>query len=351
MAFLYVLEIDGSFGEGGGQILRTALSLSALTGTSVRIYNIRKRRPRPGLQPQHLSVVRALEMITDAKVKGAFLDSQELVFEPKTIKGGFFSINIGTAGAVTLLAQAILPVLLFAKEPSKVKIVGGTDVQFAPPADYFRFVFLRALSELGPRVKLTVQRRGYYPKGGGIVILDVSPLDYSIKPLNLLDQSPFSVFGMVHSGGLPEDIPRRMAAGARETLEERGFDVAEIEFDIRKRSEVLSPGCGITLWTDSMFIGASALGKKGVRAEVVGKSAANHLIREVESGAPIDSHLADQILLYLALANGTSRIRVSQFTSHFLTNAWVIEQFLPTQINVNKDTRIVEVKGTNFKRR
>ncbi len=347
----YVLEIDGSFGEGGGQILRTALALSALTGVPVRIYNIRKRRPRPGLQPQHLAVVRALETITEAKVKGAYLDSLELYFEPRTIKGGFYSVNIGTAGSVTLLAQAVLPVLLFAKEPTKLKIVGGTDVAMAPPADYFSNVFLRALSELGIRVRLTVQRRGYYPKGGGVVLLDVHPVEHSIKPMYLTEQQPFVVFGISHSGALPPDVASRQAEGAKKTLEEHGFEVGEIELDVRSRSEVLCPGSGIVLWSDSILIGSSALGRKGVRAEIVGKTAANLFVREVETGAPIDSHLGDQIVLYLALADGKSKIRVAQLTNHLLTNIWVLEQFLDTQISVNKDTRILEVKGINFRRR
>ncbi len=349
--FFSVMEVDGSYGEGGGQILRTALALSALTGTPVRIYNIRKKRPRPGLQPQHLAVVRALESITNASVSGAYLDSMEITFRPREIRGGVFSVNIGTAGSVSLLIQAILPVLLFAPEPSRVKIVGGTDVEKAPPVDYMIHVLLPFLARMGASVRLRLLRRGYFPKGGGVVILETHPVDV-LRPVRILDFSPGEIYGISHCGALPRHVAERQANAARKRLEEAGYE-AEIEVEVWQRSEVLSPGSGITLWLNNVPMGASALGRKGVVAEVVGKSAANYLLREMSSGAPLDRWMGDQVIPYIALAAGRSAVRVSQITLHTVTNMHVAEMFLRTKFDVEREegkTARIEVNGVGFKR-
>jgi len=344
-----VLEIDGSMGEGGGQVLRTALALSALTGTPVRIYNIRKKRPRPGLQPQHLAVVHALESITHASVSGAYLDSQEITFVPGKLRGGVFSINIGTAGSISLLMQAIIPPLLFAPEPSRVKITGGTDVEKAPTIDYVIHVLLPFLARMGASVRVRLVRRGYFPRGGGVVILEVHPVS-GLKSVRLTEFSRGEIYGISHCGGLPRHVAERQAKAAQKRLEEEGYE-ADIEIEVWQRSEVLSPGSGITLWMNNMAIGASALGRKGVVAEVVGKSAANYILRELAAQTPLDSHMGDQVIPYLALASGRSIVRVSRVTLHTLTNIQVTELFLRTKFYVEreegKQVRI-EVNGVGF---
>ncbi len=344
-----MIEIDGSFGEGGGQILRSALALSALTGTPVRIYNIRKKRPRPGLQPQHLAVVRALESITNASVSGAFLDSMEVTFRPREIKGGVYSVNIGTAGSVSLLIQALLPVLLFAPEPARVKIVGGTDVEKAPTIDYMIHVLLPFLARMGASARIRLIRRGYFPRGGGVVILETHPVDV-LKPVRMLEFTPGDIYGISHCGGLPRHVAERQAEAARKRLEQAGYE-AEIEIEVWQRSEVLSPGSGITLWVNGMAIGASALGRKGVVAEVVGKSAANYLLRELNARTPLDRHMGDQVIPYMALAAGRSAVRVSEITLHTITNMHVAELFLKTKFDVQREEgrkARIEVNGVGF---
>lgn len=345
------IEIDGSYGEGGGQILRTTLALSALTGKPVRIHNIRARRPRPGLQPQHLACVQALQRITNARVKGAALDSQELEFVPGEVRGGAYTINIGTAGSITLLLQCLIPPLSFAPEPSTLRIIGGTDVEHAPTYDYFAHVFVPWVRRMGVRVSTRLKRRGYYPKGGGEIIVEIQPAD-GIQPIRLVDfVEDFSIKGVSHAGALPEHVAQRQAEAAMKRLRGAGYD-AEIEVVTYSRSEVLCPGSGITLWTEEMPIGASSLGSKGVLAEVVGKRAANYLIHQLDARRPVDHHMADQLVPYMALASGTSEIRATEGTMHLVTNLWVVEQILGVKADVKREegrSIVLKIEGIGFK--
>jgi len=345
-----VLVIDGSYGEGGGQILRTALSLSALLGRPVRITNIRARRPRPGLQPQHLACVQALQRITSARVSGAHLDSTELEFFPGKVRGGSYTVNIGTAGSVTLLLHCVLPPLLFADAPSRLRVIGGTDVEHAPTYDYLANVFVPWIGRMGARVSVHLKRRGYYPRGGGVVEVEVEPVS-SLRPLRLTEfVEDFAVVGVSHAGALPEHVAERQRAAAEKRLRGAGYD-ANIEVVTYSRSEVLCPGSGITLWTDSMPIGASSLGSKGVVAEAVGKRAANYLIHQLDSRRPVDMHMGDQLIPYLALAEGKSVIRVTEATMHLVTNLWVVEQMLGVKAEVQREegrSVVVEIEGKAF---
>ena len=179
-----VVEIDGSMGEGGGQILRYSLSLSALTLKPVRIYNIRAKRSNPGLRPQHLTAVKALATITNAHVEGDRVGSMEIYFEPRRRRPGSYRFDIGTAGSISLVIQAILPTLLFSGGYTRVDITGGTDVSWSPPIDYMRYVFLHNLSLFGARVSIKLIRRGHYPRGGGRVILEVEPVKDYLNAIN-----------------------------------------------------------------------------------------------------------------------------------------------------------------------
>jgi len=345
-----VLVIDGSYGEGGGQILRTALSLSALLGRPVRITNIRARRPRPGLQPQHLACVQALQRITSARTSGAYLDSTELEFHPGKVRGGTYTVNIGTAGSVTLLLQCVLPPLLFADAPSRLRLIGGTDVEHAPTYEYFANVFLPWVRRMGAQVSVRLKRRGYYPKGGGEVEVDVRPVSV-LQPLRLVDfADDFTVVGVSHSGALPEHVAERQRAAAEKRLRGAGYD-ANIDVVTYSRSEVLCPGSGITLWTETMPIGASSLGSRGVVAEAVGKRAASYIIHQLDAGKPADLHFADQIIPYLALARGRSVIKATEATMHLVTNLWVVEQLLGVSTSVQREegrSVVVEVEGAAF---
>ncbi len=346
-----VLQISGSYGEGGGQILRTALSLSAVLGVPVRITDIRARRPRPGLQPQHLTAVQALQKITSARVSGATLDSMELYFEPKGIRGGRYVFNIGTAGSAVLVAQTVLLPLLFAESPSHVRIIGGTDVEHAPTVDYFEHVFLPWVRRAGAVVDFRLVRRGYFPKGGGIIEMDVEPVP-GLHSLRLVKEPSIAVIkGISHAGALPGNVAERQADAARKRLESAGYS-ADISTITYPRSHVLCPGSGVTLWSPDYPMGASSLGARGILAEVVGKRAANYFIHVADSGAPVDSHMGDQLIPYLALAAGESEMLVSEPTMHQVTNAWVVEQFLGKQIYFEREEggRVrVHVSGVGHK--
>jgi len=314
-----VIEIDGSFGEGGGQILRTAVALSCVTGKAVRIKKIRANRPKPGLAAQHLKGIEAAKIISGAEVEGLRLGSTEVIFRPGIVRGGEYRIDIGTAGSVTLIFQTILLPLLFADRESRVTVTGGTDVAWAPPVDYFKNVTLKALREMNAECQLQVLRRGYYPKGGGAVRLEVKPSEMRGVIFERLDEI---VKGVSHCQNLPEHVAVRQANSAREFLEERGIR-AEIKIEVLNG---LSTGSGIVLWNG--YKGSSALGEKGKRAEVVGLEAAESLYMELKSEAAFDAHLADQIMPFAAMADGRTEYTTSKVTMHQKSNAYVINSFL-----------------------
>ncbi|WP_456329073.1 RNA 3'-terminal phosphate cyclase [Archaeoglobus sp.] len=314
-----MIEIDGSFGEGGGQILRTAVALSCVTGKAVRIKNIRANRPKPGLAAQHLKGIEAAKIISNAEVEGLRLGSTEVVFRPRSVRGGEFRIDIGTAGSVTLIFQTVLLPLLFADRESRLTVSGGTDVAWAPPVDYFKNVTLRALREMSVECELKVLKRGYYPKGGGVVKLEAKPSEMRGVIFEKLDEM---VKGISHCQNLPEHVAVRQANSARGFLEERGVK-AKIKTEVLKG---LSTGSGIVLW--SGYKGGSALGERGKRAEIVGLEAAENLYRELKSEAAFDAHLADQVMPFAAMAKGSTEYTTSEVTMHQKSNAYVINSFL-----------------------
>ena len=301
-----MIEINGSFGEGGGQIVRTAVALSAVTGKPVRITNIRQGRSKPGLAAQHARAIMALAGICDARTSGATPGSSEIAFSPGEIRGGSHRVEIGTAGSVTLLMQCLLPALLRADAPSSLRIHGGTDVSWAPTVDYFKNVFLPALSSFGAKVSLEVLQRGYYPRGQGEVLLEVEPAKLKAGHLECRTcdtrQSTQSIVqGVSHCSNLPEHVAARQADSAVQMLSEAGFQ-AHVA---REALRLPSMGSGITLWSGCK--GASFLGERGLPAEKVGRRAAEELIIELKSKATVDVHLADQLIPYLALAGEATR--------------------------------------------
>lgn len=332
-----MIDIDGSFGEGGGQIVRTAVALSAVTGNSVRISKIRQGRPKPGLAPQHAHAILALAGICQAKTSGIAPGSSEISFYPGEVQGGNHEISIGTAGSVTLLLQCLLPALLQANAPSTISVQGGTDVQWSPTIDYFRNVFLPALERFGAKVSLELVKRGYYPQGQGRVVCHIEPselqaahLDARYTSNDSCDRSKMEVWGVSHCSNLPEHVARRQAAAAAGALQQSGFEAKIAQETLR----LPSTGSGITLWLRSSgaYLGASSLGKRGLPAEKVGKSAAEELIQELASCASTDVHLADQLVPYLALAGGSYSTR--EISLHTRTNIWTAGQFLQRKISI-----------------
>lgn len=339
-----MLEIDASYGEGGGQLLRTAVALAAITGTPVQLSRVRAGRAKPGLAPQHLAAVRAVAQICGAQLEELALGAQELRFEPGALRAGSFEFDIGTAGSITLLLQALLPVLLRAPGPSEVLVRGGTDVRAAPPLDYFTHVLLRLLRPMGVNVQLQERRRGYFPRGGGEVQLRVAPA--RLQALRLESAGELvAVHGMAHVANLPLHIAERMRDAAQARLAPRSRPV-HIETRVLGPAQAIAQGGAIVLWaqTQHSTLGAGRVAERGLRAEVLGEAAAADLQAELDSGAAVDVHAADQLLIYTALAEGESRYSTREVSRHAQTAMWLIEQFLPRRFRT--ETQAVGVAIT-----
>jgi len=329
-----MIDIDGAHGEGGGQLLRTAVALAAITGQELRVHSVRARRTNPGLAPQHLAAVKAVAALCDARVEGLQLRSQEIVFHPERLRGGVFRFDVGTAGSTTLVLQAVLPVALRCPERLVLEITGGTEVSGAPPLDYFRCVFLPLLSLMGGHVSLDVVRRGYYPRGGGEVRVEVAP-GTRLRPLVLEARgAPSEVRGIAQIANLPAHITARMARAAQEALPP--VPAPQIEQQLLSWPQAIGQGGAIVLWAycGDGVLGAAATAQRGVPAERLGEEAGGALRAEIESGATLDTHAADQMLVYAALANGASHFTARTLSSHARTTMWLIEHFLPVEFGV-----------------
>jgi RNA 3'-terminal phosphate cyclase (GTP) len=328
-----MIEIDGSFGEGGGQIIRTSLGLSALTNQPCKIFNIRKGRPNPGLQPQHLTAVNALAEICDAGLSGACLRSEELVFNPDKITGGEFSWDVQTAGSVTLVLQALLPAAACSRKSFVFNIRGGTNVPWSPSFEHLKRVFCYYLSGMGIKIKVDLLSHGFYPKGGGFVKLTLSPSE--LRPLNLDNRGDFEkidIWSIASSDLRHANVAERQV---------KGFKNCFVDLKIGKIHEVyVESACsGSSIHAHAHFtnckLGAQALGAPKKSAENVGTECAKNLIAELQSSSAADSHTFDQLLPYIAIVGGSLRFR--EMTSHAKTNIWVIEKFLPVKFVVKGD--------------
>lgn len=329
-------EIDGSYGEGGGQLVRTAVALSAMTGRAIALRNIRARRPKPGLAAQHLTAVRAVAALCRAEITGLELGAREFTFRPGGLHGGHFDFNVGTAGSVILVLQAVLPAAFACGAPIHLRLTGGTDVKAAPPLDYFRYVLLPLLARMGLSVNVTVLRRGYYPRGGGEIEVSLPPVK-QLLPLSL--DTPGTVHeieGIIHTANLPGHIAERMRQAALHKL--NGFEKAHIDCQRLGRNEAIGQGGTIVLWarTPRVLLGAAATAERGVPAERIGGEAAQALSDEISAGATVDIHASDQLLIYLALAQGASRLLLRSFTSHAQTTLWLLRQFLPLRFQTTQ---------------
>ncbi|MEE8167866.1 MAG: RNA 3'-terminal phosphate cyclase [Candidatus Hydrothermarchaeales archaeon] len=344
-----MIHIDGSYGEGGGQILRSSIALSSLLGEPIRIDNIRVNRPKPGLAQQHLTGIEAMQRLTDAEIKGLKLGSTEVEFSPSSLHGGSYSIDIGTAGSISLVLQVVSLPCAFTDSAVELNIIGGTDVAWSPPIDYMKEVFYPSISKMGCRTNLEILKRGYYPRGGGRVNVRISPMK-RLMPLDLTERGKFlKVMGVAHSLNLPEHIVKREAKAAKRVLKDYSCHIS-LEY-----GRGTSTGTGIVLWAffENSILCASSLGKPGKPAEKVGEEAARSLLNEIEANASIDLHLGDQIIPYLALAEGESRIFVGELTNHLKTNIYVVEKILNTKFKILTHERgyTITVDGIGFEKR
>jgi RNA 3'-terminal phosphate cyclase (ATP) len=349
---MVMITINGAQGEGGGQVLRTSLSLAALTGRTVRIYDIRAGRSRPGLRPQHLTVVRALAMICRAHVDGAEIGSQQLTFRPQGApQAGDYQFDVndaaphGSAGSVTLIAHALLWPLLFAAGPSRVILQGGTHVPFSPPFHHLADVAQPAFARFGADCEVNLEAWGWLPAGEGEIGLDVAPLS-SLAPVTFERVPPERVRGVAAVTNLPAHIPQRMARRADNLLRAAGLETA-IQ-PLRERGA--GPGAGIYLWLPQAGFGS--LGRKGLPADKVAEAAVAELLAFVENeGAAVDDHLADQLLIPMALARGRSTFTTHRISRHTTTNAAILRQWLGVEIAIVGETGApgrITVEGVGY---
>ncbi len=333
-----MLELDGA--DAGGQFVRTALSLSALEDRPVRIENVRGGRSTPGLRPQHLAALETMATVCDAELSGTDVGSRTVTFDPAGISGGRYSVDIGTAGSVTLLFDALMPLATRLSSRLSVTVTGGTDVKWSPPLDYLRYVKLPLLCRHGLDATVEVSHRGFYPEGGGEATLHLGPS--TPEPIDLEERGGLEavrIYSTEADALADRGVAHRQAEGALERLdlESEGLEVAE-------RVEVTSaspgPGSAVVIRVDcgDSLAGFSALGERGKPAEDVGEDAADATNRFFEGDTPVDEHLGDQLLVFLALAGG--RVRLPAVTEHVRTSLALLEEF-GVAIDLEEGTRTV----------
>ena len=327
-----MINVDGSIGEGGGQVLRTCLSLSLITNTAFYISNIRAGRKKPGLSAQHLKSVEAAARIGKASVEGAHLRSTSLFFSPDKIEAGNFKIEIGTAGSTSLLLQSICIPLCLANANSNITITGGTHVPWSPSFDYLKHNWSTFLNKFGYDVSLDLQTAGFYPQGGGQIVANIRP-SKSINSLNLTERGKLI---QIRGYSAVANLNRKIAVRQRQQVLRRiGYryklnDIRIIDLDARNKGTTI---CLIGEFEHSQCC-YFALGELGKPAEKVADEAVDQMEKFLATDAAIDEFLADQILLPLSLADNKSTFTTAKITNHLITNAKVIEQFLPVTINI-----------------
>ena len=345
-----MLQIDGSYGEGGGQIVRYAIALSVLTKKPVEIFNIRKKRPNPGLRPQHHAAISCMKSLCNAETEGLSIGSLKLKFSPEKVQSAEYKFDIGTAGSIILVFQACILSSLQTTGPITIKLTGGTDVKWAPSWDYFTHVFLPLIQKMGVTIDANLMKRGYYPKGGGEAVLTIHPIE-KLKPLQLKEKQEFNeIKGIIHIANLPDHISKRMKHAAMKVAVKNNLKSC-IEID---KAASFSSGTGITVWSksDSAVLGSTVLGEKGVTSEKIGENAANQLIKEIKSGSTIDTYAIDQILPYMIIAKDETVCRVRELSNHTKTNMWLAHQFFKEkklfEIGNKNGLQVVKVSGIGY---
>ena len=331
------LTLDGAHGEGGGQIVRTALTLAVALRRALTLTSIRARRPKPGLRPQHLTVVRALAAIGDAEVTGDALGSTALSFAPHALRAGGYRFDVGaergSAGAVSLLCQALILPLALARAPSRLALIGGTHVPWSPPVHYLTEVFFPALRAIGIEATVDLRRWGWYPAGGGEIHVTVTP---ACTLAGFVAEAPAvrpAIAGISAVSRLPRSIAERQRRRVEERLSTAGL---ACEIALEEDATALGPGTLVFLSLRGRA-GFSALGRRGLPAERVADQAVDELLDYLASGAAVDAHLADQLVAFLALASSPSSFTCPTLSRHLRTVAWTVQQFLPASIELGEE--------------
>jgi RNA 3'-terminal phosphate cyclase (ATP) len=330
-----MLTIDGSAGEGGGQILRTALTLSMVTGKPVRIEKIRAGRPKPGLLRQHLTAVKAAAGISGAKVSGAEIGSGALTFSPGPVGAGEYAFAVGTAGSATLVLQTVLPALIIAPSPSRLVLEGGTHNPAAPPFDFLVKCFLPLINRMGASVSARLERAGFYPSGGGRFEVSITPVAH-LSALQILEKAPVR---KITARSIVANLPRSI--GEREVkLIGRLLSLPEASLIVEELRGAPGPGnvALVEIEMDDHTEVFTGFGRFGVRAEVVATAVAQEARSYLASAAPVGKYLADQLLVPMAIA-GSGRFRTGPLSRHATTNIDVIRQFLDMEIEATEDPK------------
>ncbi|MDB5385864.1 MAG: 3-terminal phosphate cyclase [Planctomycetaceae bacterium] len=325
-----MLEIDGSMGEGGGQILRTSVALSILTQTPIRITRIRAGREKPGLQRQHLVAVQAAARVSNAEITGDELQSSELTFRPNQVTPGVYRFSTGSAGSTTLVLQTLLPVLWSAQGPSRLTLEGGTHNPFAPPFDFLANAFIPMLERMGPRIGIRLDRHGFYPRGGGSIDVEITP-SAKLQPISLVERGPrldFQAEAVVV--GLSKDIADREVATLRRHLNWPGDQIfAKVHPDRFGVGNYIA----VTLKNENVCEVQTAIGQRGVRGEDMARLVAKQVQRHLCANVPVGEYLADQLLLPMALAGKGEFVTLTP-SLHTTTNIEIIQKFLNVKFDV-----------------
>ncbi|MDE1861287.1 MAG: RNA 3'-phosphate cyclase [Thaumarchaeota archaeon] len=322
------IRIDGSFGEGGGQIIRSAVTLSAITGRPVEIENIRKNRKVPGLRPQHMLGVKILSKVFNARVEGLHVNSTSLRFEPSEGADMELEEDVGTAGSIPLILQVLIPAVSLSGRRLKISIRGGTDVPWSPTADYTKFVLGEAFARIGIEYSLEVRRRGYYPRGGGVVEAEILPCREA-RPVSFVKRETRAARMFCSYHGIPSAKVGAEAGDARAALEAGGFRMEEAV----RSQDATDSGCSILIFSqdESSVIGSDIIFQKGM--EGMGRDVAG---RFLQSGPGVDASLSDMLVCPLSLVGGTSVFRVDRITKHLETNLFVASKITGCRYGIGK---------------
>jgi len=334
-----VLEIDGSRKSGSGTILRLSVALAGILNEQLHIFNIRQKRTQPGLRPQHLEAVLTAAKLCNAEVQGAKQGSKELWFTPREIRGGEISAEIGTAGSIPMLLLTVLPLCAYARNSVRLHVSkGGTDVKNAPTTNYLKHLLLPMLAGMGLKSSLTIQKYGYYPKGMGEITLEVEPCP-KLKPIT---QEKFGSIQQIKGVSVCTFLADRRVAERQTTAANERLKSAGLKADIQVVNDMSNPlqkGSSLVLWAETdtgALLGGDAIGELGKPSEVVGREAAENLLRELESKATVDSHLSDMLVPYVALAEGHSVYVSRLVTEHLDTNTWLAQEILGVTFSLTK---------------
>lgn len=354
-----MIEIDGSEKSGSGTIVRDAVPFSILLGQEIRIFNIRAKRDKPGLRPQHLKAMEAAGRICEGRLEGGTVGSREIRFKPgERLNGGKFSWDIGTAGSTAMLVLCLMPLALFADKPSHYTVTGGLFQDFAPSLFHVKHVLLPLLARMGVHAALRIIRPGYVPRGGGQIGVEISPLRKMLRPLNLTAQGQSSeIRGIALSSRLKErSVSERMTKTCVKMLAKRGhralIEVLNDSLDHPAFDRPsLQAGAALALWaeTDTLcLLGADMAGARGRTAEFIGERTARMLLEDLDSGSTVDRHLGDQLIPFAALAEGRSKFVVPSMTDHVEARLWLVERILGARTEVQGN--VITIDGIGYRR-